>query len=122
MVSDSTPAEEETGSDDSREQGVDLGSLADELESHSYPTTNSELIDEYGDHEVELPDGSESLGEILGTLEGEDQEYDDAEEVRQMIYNLVGAEAVGREGYSDRGGSATDGEPSNGGDEEDESF
>lgn len=127
MASDETATEtvateNDDGTGDSREQGVDIGSLADELEEHSYPTTTSELVDEYGDYEVELPDGTESFGEILGGLEGEDAKYDSADEVRQMIYNMVGSEAVGREGYSDRGGITSDGEESDTGEEEDESF
>ena len=127
MASDETATEtvateNDDGTGDSREQGVDIGSLADELEEHSYPTTTSELVDEYGDYEVELPDGTESFGEILGGLEGDDAEDDSADEVRQRLYNMVGSGAVGREGYSDRGGITSDGEESDTGEEEDESF
>jgi hypothetical protein len=111
------------GTGDSREQGVDIGPLADELEDHTYPATTSEIIEEYGDYEIELPDGSQSLSEVLGGLEGEDEEYESADEVRQMIYNMVGSEAVGREGYSDRGGTSTDAEgDSEESEEENQSF
>jgi hypothetical protein len=101
---------DDAGTDDSREQGVDIGALADELEDHSYPTTTSELLEEYGDYEIEMPDGSETLEAVLGNIQEDDdeQEYESAEDVRQMIYNMVGSEAVGREGYSDRGGIASD--------------
>lgn len=124
MASDEPAAETVTAEDDSetgdsREQGIDIGPLADELEDHSYPTTTSELVDEYGHYEVDLPDGSQSFGEILGGIEGIDEEYESADEVRQMLYNMVGSDAVGREGYSDRGG-VTDSEES--GDDENESF
>lgn len=115
MVSDDGAVE--SGGDatnQSREQGVDIGSLADELDDHSYPATNEEVLSEYGDHEVDLMDGSKSVEEILGTVDGQEQTYDSADEVRQMIYNLVGADAVGRQGYSDRGGIAGDGEPTDG--------
>ncbi len=113
MGSDESAAEtaqsgQDGGSDPSREQGIDFGSLADELDSHSYPATTREIVDEYGDHEVDLPNGSKTLEEILGDLQDEDQEYDSAEEVRQMVFNMVGSDAVGREGYSDRGGVAGD--------------
>jgi len=90
-----------------REQGVDLGALAEELEAHDYPTTNETLIEEYGAHELVLAEGSESLREVLGELPT-DESYDSADAVRQMIFNMVGADAVGREGYSDRGGIAGD--------------
>lgn len=127
MASEKNVAETaDTGDDsdtgDSREQGVDIGPLADELDDHSYPATTSELVDEYGDYEIELPDGTQSFGDVLGTLEGDDEEYDSADEVRQMIYNMVGSGAVGREGYSDRGGRASDGEDGTTGEDESESF
>lgn len=99
----------------SRQQGVELGSLEDELATHDYPTTAAELVDEYGDYEIELPGGSQQLEEVLGLLDQNEAAYDDAEEARQAIYNLVGTEAVGRERYSDRGGSTP-----NDGDEGDE--
>ena len=91
----------ETG--DSREMGVDIGPLADELEDHSYPATSEELVAEYGDYEIEMSGSTQTLEDVLGGEELADQEYHSAEDVRQMILNMVGDEAVGREGYSDRG-------------------
>jgi len=97
------------GSDDTREQGIEFGQLKEELESLDYPTTNDELLDEYGDFELELPGGSATLREVLGKREGgeEDDEvqYDSADDVRQSVHNFVGSDAVGREDYSDRGES-----------------
>lgn len=97
----------DTTDDDSREQGVELGSLAEQLDAHSYPATTTELVHEYGDHEVELPDGTELFGDILA---GTEETYESSEAVRQMLYTMVGSDAVGREGYSDRGGIADDDE------------
>lgn len=91
--------------DDTRQFGVELGRLDDELESHDYPATSHELVEEFGDYEIELPNGSQTVQETLGLLEENVDEFEDAEEVRQAIYNTVGSEAVGREGYSDRGGA-----------------
>jgi hypothetical protein len=98
MTTDETAA-------DGREQGLEIGSLADRLDAHSYPASTAELVDEYGDHEIDLPDGTKSFGEILS---GVDETYESAEAVRQMLYTMVGSDAVGREGYSDRGGVAAD--------------
>ncbi|WP_226021373.1 DUF5789 family protein [Halomicrobium salinisoli] len=92
-----------TGDEDTRELGVDIGSLDSALESHEYPTTVDELIEEFGDHEIELPGGETTVEEVLDTQSGE--EFESADGVKQRILNDVGAEAVGREGYSDRGGS-----------------
>lgn len=118
MAPDEEPGESSTDGDDSRSQGIELGELDEELESHDYPTTATALVDEYGDHEIQLPGGSQRVEEVLGLYEEDDQEFTDAEEVRQAIHNLVGAEAVGRDHYSDRGGST----PDEGNEDEAESF
>ena len=83
-----------------REMGVELGDLSDELASVDYPVSADELVDEYGDHEIEYEGGSETLESALGPL---NENYEDADEVEQSILNMVGGEAVGRQQYSDRG-------------------
>ena len=96
-----------TDDTDTRAQGVEFGDLARELDSHDYPATASELVDSYGEHELELPNGTESFEQVLGPLAAEDGEtYESAEEVRQAVLNMVGEDAVGRADYSDRGTSA----------------
>ncbi len=99
--------------DDTREQGIEFGDLAGELEAESYPLSHETLLSRYGDHELELVDDQVSVRAVLS--EDTETEYEDAESVQQAILNMVGSEAVGREGYSDRGGSAEDA------DEQDES-
>jgi len=118
MASDDERDASTSESDDSRQQGAELGPLDEELESHDYPTTSTELVEEYGDYEIDLPGGSQRLEEVLGILEQNEQEYEEPEDARQAIYNLVGSEAVGRDRYSDRGGDT----PDAGTDSEDESF
>jgi len=44
---------------------------------------------------------------------GQETEYEDADSVRQAIFNMVGDQAIGREGYSDRGAEATNDESEN---------
>ncbi|MBX0296750.1 DUF5789 family protein [Haloarcula nitratireducens] len=95
---------------ETREQGVEFGELEAKLRSHEYPTTQKELLQEYGDYELELSDGSKTLQEILEGGENTnddvgDKQYDSLEEVHQSVLNMVGDEAVGRRNYSDRGGS-----------------
>jgi hypothetical protein len=109
--------------EDTRESGVEFGDLEEKLSGHEYPTTRDEVVDAYGDHELEFENGSETLREVLGPVgdEGDTQEYESADEVHQEIFNMVGAEAVGRRYYSDRGGQPMGDDP----DEEveqDESF
>ena len=89
-------------SDDSREQGVEFGSLAEELEDETYPLDKAELLERYGDHELVLEDDMTALGAVLEPL-GED-EFESADDVRQSVLTMVSDEAIGRENYSDRGG------------------
>jgi len=93
--------------DESREQGVEFGQLADDLESEDYPIDNEELLETYGDRAVELQDGEETLNEILGPLE---RTYESADNVRQSVIGMVGEEAIGRKGYTDRGGVTSEDE------------
>ena len=102
---DETSQNEQSAASEQREQGIDMGDLHDDLENYDYPATTAELVDDFGDREIELPNGSETFGEVMGGIEGEGQEYQDADDVQSMVKNMVGDEAVGREGYSDRGGS-----------------
>lgn len=94
----------ESSGENTRESGVDLGSLDDALQAHSYPSSTDELLESFGDYEIDLPDGSETFSQVIGPM-GDDT-FDDPESVRQAIFNMVGAQAVGRKGYSDRGGAS----------------
>lgn len=85
-----------------REQGVEFGPLADDLEDEEYPLENSELLETYGDREIDLQDGSETLENVLGPL-GETT-FDSADDVIQGVVGMVGDQAIGRKNYTDRGG------------------
>ncbi len=109
MSNDSSDAE--SGSE-SREQGVEFGGLLTALENHDYPTTQEELLDEYGDEELDLAEGEQTLSSVLAerevAAEEDTIEYDSPDEVQQAVLNMVGDRAVGRTDYSDRGGSLQD--------------
>lgn len=70
------------------------------LDAHSYPATTEELIEEYGDLELLLPNGTETLGTALSRLDNET--YIDAEGARLATYSAVSDKAIGRKHYSDR--------------------
>lgn len=89
-------------SDDSREQGVEFGPLAEDLENETYPLSQEDLLERYGDREIVLVDGSATLSEVLDPEN--EREYEDAESVRSAVFSMVSDDAIGREGYSDRGG------------------
>ncbi|USZ70583.1 DUF5789 family protein [Natronosalvus halobius] len=70
------------------------------IDAHEYPATTEELIEAYGDRDLELPNGSEQLGDVLGRLEGET--FESADDAQLAVYSAVSDKAVGRVGYSDR--------------------
>jgi hypothetical protein len=67
---------------------------------HSYPATTTELIADYGDSEITLPNGTETVGEILGRMG--DETYENSEAVSQALLTGVSHKAIGRRFYSDR--------------------
>ncbi|WP_058991387.1 hypothetical protein [Haloarcula sp. CBA1127] len=98
------------GTADSRELGVDFGSLKDELASETYPLERETLLSKYGGYEIETNRESQTLQSILGgqEMETDSHEYESADAVHQAVLNMIGSEAIEREEYSDRGGSNRD--------------
>lgn len=74
------------GSDDP-DPGERLGELDPALESHDYPTTNTELVDAYGDYEVETQDGWQPLEELLDATD--DERYERADDVRRRVLESI---------------------------------
>ena len=70
------------------------------LTETEYPITTDELVERYGDRQIELADGTETVGEILARLDGET--YEHREDAEFAIYSAVSERAIGRKGYSDR--------------------
>lgn len=77
-----------------------MNDVDDRLGAHSYPATTGELIDAHGDMEIDLPNGTETLGEVFGRLDS--STFETPEEARLMAYSAVGDAAIGRKFYSDR--------------------
>ena len=89
--------------EDSREQGVEFGPLADELEDEEYPFDKEALLERYGDRELELEGDTTTLQEVL-EAQGETT-YESVDDVRRSVIGMVSDEAIGRDNYSDRGSS-----------------
>ena len=70
------------------------------IDGHEYPATSDELIEAYGDAEIELQDGTETVATVLGRLGAET--YRSAEDVRNALRTGVSHKAIGRRFYSDR--------------------
>lgn len=77
-----------------------LNGTSEIIDGEDYPLTSEELIDEHGEHEIELEAGTETLGECLGRLGPET--FESPEEVRLSVFTGVSGDAVGRRHYSDR--------------------
>ncbi|WP_178917673.1 hypothetical protein [Natronomonas gomsonensis] len=67
--------------------GQELGDLDEALQNQEYPTTTEELIEAFGDYEIETQDGQKSLDEVLAPID--DQTYESADDVRSRIQGLV---------------------------------
>lgn len=70
------------------------------FETHSFPATTEEIIEEYGEMELDVAGGTETLGDALSRL-GEET-FERGEEVRFATYSALSSDAVGRKHYSDR--------------------
>lgn len=70
------------------------------LRDHDYPATASQLATDYDDYELDLANGSETLGEVFRRVESET--FDAPSEAEEMLYSTVSSKAIGRKGYSDR--------------------
>jgi len=64
-----------------------LGDLDDALETQDYPTTTDELVEAYGDYEIQTQSGEKSLEEVLAVTKN--QTYDSADDVRSRILGLI---------------------------------
>ena len=61
--------------------------LHEKLREHDYPASADELVEHYGDHEVEATDDSKRLHDVLSAASGET--YQSAAEVRTHIEELL---------------------------------
>lgn len=75
----------------------DVAGLFDDLE---YPATTSEVVAAQGSRELDLANGSETVGQAIGRCG--DQSFADPEEVRLTLLGGLSEDAIGRKGYSDR--------------------
>ena len=71
----------------SGDPGGRLGDLDEALETQNYPTTTDELVEAYGDYEIETQGGKESLEEVLAPTDN--QTYDSADDVRSRLLGLI---------------------------------
>ena len=70
-------------------------SILDDVERHlgevEYPITGEEIASEYGGEPIDLPNETESLGDVFDRLANE--QFDNPEEVREAVYGEITGEA-----------------------------
>jgi hypothetical protein len=76
-----------TRADETEPTGGDLGALGDALDSHDYPATTTELIEAYGEYDIEIRDGEQTLADVLASVD--DELYDSADDARSEILNRI---------------------------------
>lgn len=85
-------------------QGVELGSIDDVLNEIEYPITADEVVERWGDREIERTNAAPiAIEELFGSM-GETS-FDTEQDLQEMLLSQMTRESTGREGYSDRGGS-----------------
>ena len=89
-----------TADNDRRYQGIEIGPLADSLESIEFPIEKDQLLEKHGDVEIDFVEGSQQLADVLEPVES--AEFESAEDVIELVVGTV-ENAVGRDQYSDRG-------------------
>ncbi|WP_135536760.1 MULTISPECIES: DUF2795 domain-containing protein [Halostella] len=70
------------------------------LDETEFPTTSEQFVERHGDKELELPNGTETIAEVLAHADAET--FDTAEDARLTVYSSLSSKAIGRKGYSDR--------------------
>lgn len=70
------------------------------LETQEYPATADDIKRAHGDYRIDLPNGTETLGDVIDRA-GDDA-FDDATDAQHALMGAVGGEAIGRRHYTDR--------------------
>jgi len=77
-----------------------IDTATEQFDSHAFPATCAALVEAYGDELIELPNGTERLGDVL--KRGGPTTFESAADARLAARSAVSNKAIGRKGYSDR--------------------
>lgn len=87
--------------DTDKVRSLEVGEVKELFESSTFPTTTENILEEFGDVEIQYPRGSDPLRAILERSGHET--YPSRDILELAILNGVRRDAVGRPRYSDRG-------------------
>lgn len=88
-----------------RDEGVDFTELNLAINDLSFPISKQAFVAEFGEHALGRTNADPIRVDTLFDGTGDDT-FEQAVGVRHAILNLMPKESVGRQRYSDRGGSA----------------
>lgn len=74
-----------------------LDDVETDLGDSKYPVRSEELAETYADQPIDLPNETESLGDVFDRL---GQEFDSREDIREALYGEVTGDAAGPEEYN----------------------
>jgi len=77
-----------------------LSDAEEMFDAQRFPCTANDIISEYGDLTVELPNGDTTVADVFEALSGE--EFASSQEACEAAYGVLGEDAIGRKEYSDR--------------------
>ncbi|EMA39910.1 DUF5789 family protein [Halococcus hamelinensis] len=88
--------------DRQRNRAEHVENILDEVEAdvrdRKYPVGSEDLATEYADQPIDMPNETESMGDVFRRL---DDEYDTPEGVREALHGELTGEAGGRGEYND---------------------
>lgn len=88
--------------DRQRDRAEHVENILDEVEADArdrkYPVGSEDLAAEYADQPIDMPNETESMGDVFRRL---DDEYETPEEVREALHGELTGEAGGRNEYND---------------------
>jgi len=85
-------------------EGVELETIDEVLDSIEYPITADEIVERWGDEEVDRTNAEPiSLRELFEAMG--DTEFTSEQDFQEMLLAQMPRDSEGRTGYSDRGGS-----------------
>lgn len=92
------PTEHEESLTEHTESVLEATECLDDLE-HKYPMRREELATRYADHEMDLPNETESLGSVFDRLV--DRRYETPAEAREAVLNELTGEEHGMNEFND---------------------
>ena len=94
---------------------MDFTGINSALGQIDYPITTAEFVDEYGSHTIERTNADSITVQELFDGTGTET-FESPDDIQQSLLSLMPGESVGRQRYSDRGGTTPDDGPEQGDD------